>query len=132
MKDSDMVIMTKIQTFKMTGTIKEYSTAYEGICDCAPNTINFDDPGPHLDFYNGLPTHIRRQFNMTCCKNLKDVFLEGKHAAQKSDNLHATNKCKENPAAKREPCPNKQNNQANSTVMIHMFGGLQVGLMLAK
>ncbi|KAJ9067097.1 hypothetical protein DSO57_1003010 [Entomophthora muscae] len=111
MKHLDVVIMTKLQTFKMTGTIKEYIAAYEGLHDQAPNTINFDEPGPHLDFYNGLPTHIRRHFDMTCCKNLKDVFLEGKCAVQKSDNLHATNKRKENPAAKREPRPNKQNNE---------------------
>ncbi|KAJ9066873.1 hypothetical protein DSO57_1039621 [Entomophthora muscae] len=107
--------MTELQTFKMTGTIEEYITAYEGIHDRAPNTINFDEPGPHLDFFNGLPTHIRCQFDMTCCKNLEDVFLEGKHAAQKSDNLHVSNKRKETPAIKREPRPNKQNNQATST-----------------
>ncbi|KAJ9075057.1 hypothetical protein DSO57_1000340 [Entomophthora muscae] len=77
---------------------------------CAPNTINFDEPGPFLDFYNGLPTYIRRQFDMTCCKNLEDVFLEGKHTAQKSDNLHATNKRKESSTARKDPQANKQNN----------------------
>ncbi|KAJ9090363.1 hypothetical protein DSO57_1003099 [Entomophthora muscae] len=97
MKDSDVVIMTELRTFKMTGTIEEYIAAYKDLCDQVPNTINFEEPGPQLDFYNGLPTYIRRQFNMTCCKNLENVFLEGKCASQKSDNLHAINKQKESP-----------------------------------
>ncbi|KAJ9073159.1 hypothetical protein DSO57_1019509 [Entomophthora muscae] len=45
MKDLDVVIMTKLQTFKMIGTIKEYIVAYEGLHNQAPNTINFDEPG---------------------------------------------------------------------------------------
>ncbi|KAJ9083876.1 hypothetical protein DSO57_1030188 [Entomophthora muscae] len=69
-----------------------YIPAYKGLCDQAPSTINFDNPGPQLDFYNGLPTHIQRQFDMNRCKNLEDVFLEGKRAAQKSDNPHESNK----------------------------------------
>ncbi|KAJ9075024.1 hypothetical protein DSO57_1000308 [Entomophthora muscae] len=97
MKDSDIVLMTELRTFKMTGSIEEYISVYEDLCDQAPNTINFDKAGPQLDFYNGLLTHIRRQFDMTRYKNLQDVLLEGKHAAQKSDDLHATNKQKESP-----------------------------------
>ncbi|KAJ9061908.1 hypothetical protein DSO57_1015940 [Entomophthora muscae] len=102
MKDSNVVIMTELQTFKMTGTIEEYIAAYKDLCDCTPSTVNFDESGPHLDFYNSLPMHIRRQFDMTCCKNLEEVFLVGKHVAQKSDNLHATNKRKESPSV-RDP-----------------------------
>ncbi|KAJ9064050.1 hypothetical protein DSO57_1034497, partial [Entomophthora muscae] len=72
----------------MTGTIEEYIAAYKDLHDQAPNTINFDDTGPQLDFYNGLPTHIKRHFEMSCCKNLQDIFLKGKQDAQKSDKLH--------------------------------------------
>ncbi|KAJ9081095.1 hypothetical protein DSO57_1018402 [Entomophthora muscae] len=95
MKDSNMVIMTEVRTFKMTGTIEEYIAAYKDLNDQAPRTINFEKAGLQLDFYNGLPTHIRLQFDMTLCKNLQDVFLEEKHAAQESDNLQVTNKQKE-------------------------------------
>ncbi|KAJ9076230.1 hypothetical protein DSO57_1028289 [Entomophthora muscae] len=54
MKDSDVVIMTELRTFKITGTIKEYIAVYEDLHDQAPSTINFDKPGPQLDFYNGI------------------------------------------------------------------------------
>ncbi|KAJ9066659.1 hypothetical protein DSO57_1007464 [Entomophthora muscae] len=64
-KDSDVVIMTELRTFKMTETIEEYIAAYEDMHDGAPDTINFDKAGPQMDFYNGLPTHIRRQ---CCCR----------------------------------------------------------------
>ncbi|KAJ9087784.1 hypothetical protein DSO57_1029690 [Entomophthora muscae] len=76
MKDFDVVIMTKLRTFKMTGKIEEYIAVYKGLRDCALDTINFDEAGPQLDFYNSLLTHIRHHFDMNCCKNLKDVFLE--------------------------------------------------------
>ncbi|KAJ9075212.1 hypothetical protein DSO57_1038218 [Entomophthora muscae] len=56
-KDSDVMIMTELGTFKMTGTIKEYIAAYEDMHDQAPDTINFDEAGPLLDFYNSLLTH---------------------------------------------------------------------------
>ncbi|KAJ9090291.1 hypothetical protein DSO57_1003819 [Entomophthora muscae] len=54
LKDSYIVIMTELRTFKMSGTIKEYIAAYEDLRDPAPNTINFDKPGPQLDFYKNL------------------------------------------------------------------------------
>ncbi|KAJ9082225.1 hypothetical protein DSO57_1006334 [Entomophthora muscae] len=44
----------------------------------APNSINFDKTVPHLDFYSGLVTHIRHQFDMSQCKKLHDEFLKGK------------------------------------------------------
>ncbi|KAJ9049849.1 hypothetical protein DSO57_1020402 [Entomophthora muscae] len=94
MKDSNIVIMKELRTFKMTGSIKKYIAVYEDLHDQAPYAINFDEALPQLDFYNGLPKHIRRQFEMTHFKNLQDVFLEGKHTSQNSDNLHATNKQK--------------------------------------
>ncbi|KAJ9065666.1 hypothetical protein DSO57_1017072 [Entomophthora muscae] len=56
MKDSNAVIITELQTFKMTGTIEEYIAAYKDLHDRAPNTINFDEPRPCLGFYNGLST----------------------------------------------------------------------------
>ncbi|KAJ9051552.1 hypothetical protein DSO57_1003491 [Entomophthora muscae] len=60
----------------MTGTIVEYITAYKDLYDCTPNTINFDEPGPCLDFYNGLSTHIRHQFDMTCCVSVQSVGIQ--------------------------------------------------------
>ncbi|KAJ9050668.1 hypothetical protein DSO57_1012427 [Entomophthora muscae] len=103
MKDYNMVIMTELRNFKMTGAIKEYIAAYKDLPDQAPNTINFDKAGPQLDFYSGLPTHIRQQFDMTHCKGLQDAFLEEKCAAQKYDSLHVTNRQKESPTARKDP-----------------------------
>ncbi|KAJ9056902.1 hypothetical protein DSO57_1027915 [Entomophthora muscae] len=40
-KDSDVVIMTELRAFKMTGTIEDYIVAYKSLHDQAPNTINF-------------------------------------------------------------------------------------------
>ncbi|KAJ9049778.1 hypothetical protein DSO57_1021000 [Entomophthora muscae] len=45
MKDSDLVTMAELRTFKRTGTIKEYIAAYEDLPDQAPNSINFDKAG---------------------------------------------------------------------------------------
>ncbi|KAJ9089177.1 hypothetical protein DSO57_1015505 [Entomophthora muscae] len=104
----------------MIGTINEYIVAYKDLHDQAPNNINFDKAGPQLDFYNGLLTHISCQFDMTHCKNLQNVFLEGKHSAQNSDNPHATNKQKKSPTARKDSQPNKQNNQTNNP---HPQGG---------
>ncbi|KAJ9053474.1 hypothetical protein DSO57_1023861 [Entomophthora muscae] len=47
--------MTELRTFKMTGTIEEYISAYKDLYVRAPDTINFDEAGPQLDFYKGLP-----------------------------------------------------------------------------
>ncbi|KAJ9090019.1 hypothetical protein DSO57_1006721 [Entomophthora muscae] len=49
MKDSNMVIMTELRTFKMTGIIEDYIAEYEVLRDQSPNTINFDKTRPQLD-----------------------------------------------------------------------------------
>ncbi|KAJ9074248.1 hypothetical protein DSO57_1008512 [Entomophthora muscae] len=49
----------------MSGTIEEYIAAYEDIWDQSSNTINFDEAGQQLNFYNGLCTHIISQFDMS-------------------------------------------------------------------
>ncbi|KAJ9067992.1 hypothetical protein DSO57_1033255 [Entomophthora muscae] len=69
-KDSNVVNMTELKTFKITGIIKEYIAVYEDLHNQAPNTINFDKTGPQLDFYNGLPTSNCGKFDSLVINSL--------------------------------------------------------------
>ena len=109
------MIAQELKKIKMTGTIKEYITAYKDIRDRAPTSMNFDNPSTRVNFYDHLKPYVMRHFNLNVCETLQDCFQEGKHAAQQADSLHANQpgKQKDHPTDRKDTCNNKQPVQPN-------------------
>ena len=100
----EITIAQDLKKLRQTGTLEEYTRAYEELRLRAPPTMVFDSPTTCVNYLDGLKPYITRQVDFSRCTSLQATYEEAENARGKADSLFRSQRdTKEKPLGSRPP-----------------------------